>query len=89
MGAFLGAAILYGTYADGINNVIGKNFTDGAAGIFASYPNVAAGNVTLVMDQGSNSIGFFGLSFSLKNHLRCQFDSVTCLRYPFLNFLLV
>ena len=51
LGAFLGAAVLYGTYADGINNVLGKNFTDGSAGIFASYPNPASGNVTLVMDQ--------------------------------------
>ena len=51
LGAFLAAAVLYGTYADGINNVIGTNFTDGAAGIFASYPNEKVGSVTLVMDQ--------------------------------------
>ena len=51
LGAFLAAAVLYGTYADGINNVIGTNFTDGAAGIFASYPNTVSGSVTLVMDQ--------------------------------------
>ena len=31
----------------------------------------------------------FGSSFSLKNHLRFHFDSVTCLNYPFLNFLSV
>jgi len=47
LGAFLGAAVLYGIYADGINNVIGKDL--GAAGIFASYPNVAVSNGTLVM----------------------------------------
>ena len=53
LGAFLGAAVLYGTYADGINNVLdGKsNSSLDSAGIFASYPNPASGNVTLVMDQ--------------------------------------
>ena len=30
-----------------------------------------------------------GLSFGLKNGSRFHFDSVTCLIYPFLNFLLV
>ena len=50
LGAFLGAAVVYGNYADGINVVLGgKN--DYAAGIFATYPNPASGTVTLVMDQ--------------------------------------
>ena len=37
--------------------------------------------------QGPNSIEKkLGLSFGLKNGLRFQFDSVTCLNYPFLQF---
>ena len=52
LGAFIAAAVLYGTYADGINVVLGgANVTTGAAGIFASYPNEASETVTLVMDQ--------------------------------------
>ena len=31
----------------------------------------------------------FGLSFGLKNRLRFNFDSETCLKYPFLNIFLV
>ncbi len=49
-GALLGAATVYGVYADGINALLGKNVT-GGAGIFASYPNAYASTVTLVADQ--------------------------------------
>lgn len=49
LGAFLGAAVVYGDYADGINANLGVNQT--GAGIFSSFPNPNASVVTLVMDQ--------------------------------------
>ena len=52
LGAFLGAAVIYGTYADGINVVLGgKNVNTQAAGIFATYPNEASSIATLIVDQ--------------------------------------
>ena len=56
LGALLGAAVLFGIYADAINAYGGKDFpTDGLspgnAGIFASYPNAVASDVTLIFDQ--------------------------------------
>jgi MIP family channel proteins len=48
LGAFLGAAVLYGVYADGIDNNGGKTVAN--AGIFASYPN-DVGTLTQVADQ--------------------------------------
>lgn len=50
LGALLGAAVLFGTYADGINANGGTEKIENA-GIFASYPNPNATTVTLVMDQ--------------------------------------
>lgn len=48
LGAFLGAATLFGIYADGINANGGKaRFM----GIFASYPKETSTTVTLVLDQ--------------------------------------
>ena len=50
LGAFLGAAVIYGTYTDGIHVVLGgENLA--SAGIFATYPNAASSIATLVMDQ--------------------------------------
>ena len=49
LGAFLGAAVVYGDYADGISANLGVNQT--GAGIFSSFPNKDASVVTLVMDQ--------------------------------------
>ena len=46
LGALLGAAVLYGIYADGINANLGRNMS--GAGIFASFPNANSSTVTLV-----------------------------------------
>ena len=52
LGAFLGAAVVYGTYIDGINVVLGgKDVITQAAGIFATYPNEASSIPTLILDQ--------------------------------------
>jgi len=50
LGAFLASAILFGTYADYINDA-GKNVA--SAGIFASYPNGAfnLSTISLILDQ--------------------------------------
>ena len=49
LGALLGAAVLYGIYADGIALNLGKNVQ--GAGIFASFPNEDSSTATLIMDQ--------------------------------------
>jgi MIP family channel proteins len=49
LGALLGAAVLYGVYADGITANLGKNVS--SAGIFASFPNDKSSTTTLIMDQ--------------------------------------
>jgi len=50
LGAFIGAAVLYGIYYDGISSV---GFDDYTKGIFASYPNGVynPSNITLAFDQ--------------------------------------
>ncbi len=50
LGAFLGAAVLYGVYYDGIKSV---GFNNETIGIFASYPNgnFNPSNITLSFDQ--------------------------------------
>ena len=50
LGAFAGAAVLYGIYADGINNELGGKNND-SMGIFASYPEDTSTTVTLAFDQ--------------------------------------
>ena len=52
LGALLGAAVLYGVYADGISDpaaALGKNVQ--GAGIFASFPNPSSSTATLIVDQ--------------------------------------
>ena len=49
LGALLGAAVLYGIYADGIGEALGKNVA--GAGIFASFPNPSSSTATLIVDQ--------------------------------------
>lgn len=51
LGAFLGAALLYGIYYDGFNHTI--NLTDvDVAGVFATYPGNGKFNIgTLIADQ--------------------------------------
>ncbi|XP_059090733.1 aquaporin-9-like isoform X1 [Tigriopus californicus] len=49
LGAFAGATVLYGVYADAIEAQLGMNMS--SAGIFASYPKDDIGVVTLIVGQ--------------------------------------